>query len=71
MADFGEYMPVDSVFYNGKTGKEMHNLLPVLFARANREALEEAGKLDEIMYFMRAGFSGNGYNQYIVIRSNI
>ena len=58
MADFGEYVPVDAVFHNGKTGREMHNLLPVLFAKVNREAVEEAGKLNEVVFFMRAGFSG-------------
>lgn len=58
MADFSEYIPVDAVFHNGRTGQEMHNLFPVLWARTNREAVEEAGKLGEIMFFMRAGGPG-------------
>ncbi|RSK25714.1 alpha-glucosidase [Bacillus sp. HMF5848] len=59
MADFGEYIPVDAVFYNGKTGREMHNEYPALWARCNYEAVEESGKLGEIVYFMRAGGVGN------------
>ena len=58
MADFGEYIPIDAVFGNGETGRSMHNKFPVLWAKLNREAIEEAGKLGEIMFFMRAGGSG-------------
>lgn len=29
--DFGEQVPEDAVFYNGQTGKEMHNLYPKLY----------------------------------------
>ena len=32
--------------------------LPVLWAQTNREAVEEAGKLGEIFYYMRAGGAG-------------
>lgn len=55
MADFSEYIPVDAVFYNGKTGHEMHNQYPGLWARCNYEAVKESGKLGEVVYFMRAG----------------
>lgn len=65
MADFGEYIPVDAVFSNGKTGKEMHNEYPVLWARCNYEAVEERGKLGEIFYFMRAG--GIGSSKYCTL----
>ncbi|XP_078695307.1 sulfoquinovosidase-like [Branchiostoma floridae x Branchiostoma belcheri] len=59
MADFGEYLPPDMVFYNGVPGREMHNHYPALWAKANRDAVEESGKLGEIVFWMRAGFSGS------------
>ena len=60
MADFGEYLPADAVCAEGKTGSEVHNLWPVLWARCNREAVEEAGLLGDCVFFMRSGFSGSG-----------
>ena len=59
MADFGEYIPVDAVFYNGKTGFEMHNAYPALWAQCNYEAVKDSGNLGKIFYFMRAGGIGN------------
>ncbi len=61
MADFGEYLPIDGVFHDGTPAMLMHNLYPVLWAKLNREAVEESGKLGEIMFFMRAGAAGNGF----------
>ena len=62
MADFGEYLPVDCVLHNGVDAKLMHNEWPVLWAKCNYEAVEERGKLGEIIYFMRAG--GHGSQKY-------
>jgi alpha-glucosidase len=59
MADFGEYLPVDCVLYNGKSAKVMHNEWPVLWAKCNYEAVEESNKLGEVFYFMRAGAHGS------------
>ena len=59
MADFGEYIPVDAVFHNGKTGLEMHNEYPALWAKCNYEAVEERNMLGEVVYFMRDGGIGN------------
>lgn len=56
MADFGEYLPVDCVLHDGDP-KSLHNLWPVLWAKVNREAVEESGKTD-IMFFMRSGYVG-------------
>ena len=56
MADFGEYLPVDCVLHAGDP-KELHNLWPVLWAKLNREAVEEYGKAD-VMFFMRSGYVG-------------
>jgi alpha-glucosidase len=62
MADFGEYLPVDAILHNKKSGKVMHNQWPVLWAKCNYEAVKEAGKLGEIFYFMRSG--GHGSQHY-------
>jgi alpha-glucosidase len=58
MADFGEYLPVDVVLHSGESAKLMHNAWPVLWAKINYEAVKEAGKLVEAVYFMRAGYTG-------------
>lgn len=58
MADFGEYLPTDAVLYSGEAGEVMHNRWPVLWAKVNREAVEEAGKLGEVFFFTRAGYAG-------------
>ncbi len=59
MADFGEYLPTDAVLHNGVSAELMHNLWPVLWAKVNREAIEEAGMLGEAVFFMRAGYTGS------------
>ena len=59
MADFGEYLPTDCVLHSGQSAEEMHNLWPALWAKLNREAVEESGLTDEIFFFMRAGFTGS------------
>lgn len=58
MADFGEYLPVDAILHNGLSGEKMHNLWPVIWARCNREAVEEKSRLYDIVYFMRSGYAG-------------
>ena len=57
MADFGEYLPTDCVLYSGEDPKLVHNTWPARWAKLNREAVEERGKLGEIMFFTRAGYS--------------
>ncbi|WP_455382757.1 alpha-glucosidase [Salinispira pacifica] len=59
MADFGEYLPTDAVLHSGEPAELVHNRFPALWARANREAVEEAGKLGEVVFFMRAGYTGS------------
>ena len=56
MADFGEYLPVDCVLHDGDPA-ELHNLWPVLWARVNREAIEEYGA-EDVMFFSRSGYLG-------------
>ncbi|MCR5523597.1 MAG: alpha-glucosidase [Clostridia bacterium] len=57
MADFGEYLPTDCVLYSGEDAQIVHNTWPQRWAKLNREALEETGKLGEIMFFTRSGYT--------------
>ena len=59
MADFGEYLPADAVCFGG-SGMTEHNAWPLLWAKCNREAVEEAGLLGDCVFFMRAGAAGSG-----------
>ena len=56
MADFGEYLPVDCVLHDGDPAR-MHNRWPVLWAKINREAIEEYGA-EDAMFFSRSGYLG-------------
>ena len=56
MADFGEYLPVDCVLHDGDP-KLLHNAWPVLWAKINREAIEEYGAKDAF-FFTRSGYLG-------------
>lgn len=42
MSDFGEEIPVDAVFHNGRSGLEMHNLYALLYRKASFEAVAES-----------------------------
>ena len=57
MADFGEYLPVDLRLHDGDP-MEMHNRWPVLWAEVNHRAVASRGKTGEVVWFMRAGFTG-------------
>jgi alpha-D-xyloside xylohydrolase len=37
--DFGEQVPEDAIFFDGRSGHEMHNLYPVLYNHATYESL--------------------------------
>lgn len=65
MADFGEYLPTDLKLYSEESPMKKHNEWPALWAKCNYEALEETGKLGEIVYFMRAG--GTGSQKYCTL----
>ncbi|CAL0322927.1 unnamed protein product [Lupinus luteus] len=63
MADFGEGLPVDAVLYSGEDPISAHNRYPELWAKINRELVEEwkskssdKEKEDSLVFFMRAGF---------------
>jgi alpha-glucosidase len=57
MADFGEWLPFDAIMHNGETGETYHNKYPVEWAKVNREAIAEAKKEGQIVFFTRAGYS--------------
>lgn len=57
MADFGEYLPTDCVLYSGENPELVHNTWAAIWAKINREALEETGKLGEILFYTRAGYT--------------
>lgn len=59
LADFGECLPEDAVLYSGERPRDAHNRWPVLWARANREAVDEAGAAGETAAFLRSGWAGS------------
>jgi alpha-glucosidase len=57
MADFAEALPFDAVLASGEPASSFHNAYPVEWARLNREAIEDAGKLGEVFFFNRSGYT--------------
>jgi alpha-glucosidase len=61
MADFGEYTPTSARtkfadrWWRQEHGEILHQIYPEEWAQVNREVVEEAGKLGEVMYWMRSG----------------
>ncbi|GAB4337013.1 MAG: alpha-xylosidase [Candidatus Abyssubacteria bacterium] len=55
--DYGESIPEDVIFHNGKTGREMHNVYPLLYNKAVFEAIEE--ERGEAVVFGRSGAPGS------------
>ncbi|KAK4404759.1 Alpha-glucosidase 2, partial [Sesamum angolense] len=69
MADFGEGLPVDACLYSGEDPITAHNRYPEIWAKLNREFVDEwksscLGKQKEdpqeaLVFYMRAGFRGS------------
>ncbi|GMH93105.1 hypothetical protein TrST_g13721 [Triparma strigata] len=57
MSDFGEAVPYDAILYSGVSGADHHNEFPEYWQQVNREAIEEIGMQDEIMFFSRSAFN--------------
>lgn len=55
MVDFAEALPFDAVLASGVSAASYHNQYPVDWMRLNREAVEEAGRLGDVVLFNRAG----------------
>jgi alpha-glucosidase len=57
MAAFGEGLPYDAVLFSGADPKSYHNRYAEEWAEVNREAIREAGREDDIVFFNRSGYS--------------
>ncbi len=57
MADFGEALPYDAVLFSGESPVTYHNKYPVEWAKVNREAIREAGREKDIVFFSRSGYT--------------
>ncbi len=55
MADFGEYLPTDSIVYGGPAD-QMHNRWPSLWAKCCHDAIHEMHKEKDIFIFSRAAY---------------
>lgn len=55
MVDFAEALPFEATLHDGTSAAEYHNRYPVEWMRLNREALEEAGLVGEVLTFNRSG----------------
>jgi alpha-glucosidase (family GH31 glycosyl hydrolase) len=56
MADFGEAVPFDAIVADGPASR-LHNRYPELWAKLNREVLEESTLAGDGAIFLRAGFT--------------
>ena len=56
MADFGEGLPYDAVLSSGADPKSYHNRYAEEWAEVNREAIREAGREDDVVFFNRSGY---------------
>ena len=62
MHDFGEYTEREWTSRNGMNGEELHNLYPVLSAKAAHDLLT-VEKPDDFLFFVRSGYAGT--QQYV------
>jgi alpha-glucosidase (family GH31 glycosyl hydrolase) len=58
MTDFGEWVPFDAQFADGRTGAEVHNEYPLLWQQANREFWDQARPDGDYLFYVRSGFTG-------------
>lgn len=57
MADFGEGLPYDAVLHSGESAAAYHNRYAEEWTEVNREAIREAGRGYEVVFFNRSGFT--------------
>ncbi|MFC7157801.1 alpha-xylosidase [Halomarina halobia] len=57
--DYGEGIPEDAVFANGRTGASMHNYYPFLYNRTVYEAIADVNGSDEALVWGRSAWTGN------------
>lgn len=58
MADFGEYLPIESQLADGSTGYDTHNRYPLLWQTLHREFWEQAAPNDSV-FFVRSASLGS------------
>ncbi|MCL2030855.1 MAG: alpha-glucosidase [Oscillospiraceae bacterium] len=56
MADMGNYLPADAVLSSGESPVRMHNRWAALWAALNREAIREAGRTADTVFYTRTGW---------------
>ncbi|MDZ4277585.1 MAG: glycoside hydrolase family 31 protein [Dehalococcoidia bacterium] len=56
-SDYGEGVPPDARFSDGSTGRQLHNVYPLLYNRAVAEVQQE--ELGESIVFGRSGYAGS------------
>jgi alpha-glucosidase len=59
MADFAEWLPFDAKLHSGMAPKDYHNRFAADWALVNREAIREAGREGDIVFFSRSGWTGS------------
>ncbi|MEA3222836.1 MAG: alpha-glucosidase [Thermodesulfobacteriota bacterium] len=57
MADYCEALPFDAALFSEEDASKLHNRYPEVWARLNREAVQEAGLEGDAVFFMRSGFT--------------
>jgi alpha-glucosidase (family GH31 glycosyl hydrolase) len=57
MADFAEWLPVDTRLRSGETGFEAHNRYPLMWQALNREVLDRVRGPGRWVYFARSGWA--------------
>ncbi|TNE46359.1 MAG: hypothetical protein EP343_24145 [Deltaproteobacteria bacterium] len=60
MADYGEWLPLNTVMHDGRTGWEAHNLYPVMWQKLNREVFDKERPDGDYVFFVRSGWTGTG-----------
>lgn len=55
--DFGEQVPENVIFHNGLSGKEMHNIYPVLYNEITMQAMQKYHR--PVMLLARSGWHGS------------
>ena len=60
MHDYGEYLPTDAILHSELDidAEQFHNKYPVMWAKMGYDAIKEAGKIGEVVFFTRAGYTG-------------
>lgn len=61
MVDFGDVVPDEAVFYDGRRGDEMHNGYAVEYAKSYRKLFEERYGEDHVLFTRGAGAGSQAY----------